>query len=55
MLFTKFTFSSVTEIYFRDDPLKIVKGERQYLIDDLGNKYMDCINNVAHGNLRLHF
>lgn len=31
-----------------DKPLKIVRGEMQYLIDDLGQKYLDTVNNVAH-------
>jgi 4-aminobutyrate aminotransferase-like enzyme/Ser/Thr protein kinase RdoA (MazF antagonist) len=29
-------------------PLKILRGERQYLIDDLGQRYLDTVNNVAH-------
>lgn len=28
--------------------LKIVKGGLQYLYDDVGNTYLDCINNVSH-------
>ncbi|ULQ50851.1 aminotransferase class III-fold pyridoxal phosphate-dependent enzyme [Flavihumibacter fluvii] len=28
--------------------LKIVKGALQYLYDDLGNTYIDCVNNVSH-------
>nr|XP_039262592.1 ethanolamine-phosphate phospho-lyase-like [Styela clava] len=39
---------SPTALYFRHDPLMIVKGEGQYLIDEKGNRYLDCINNVAH-------
>lgn len=39
---------SPTTLYFRDDPLMIVQGEGQYLIDEEGNRYLDCINNVAH-------
>lgn len=38
------------ELFFKDEPLKIVKGSGQYMYDELGNKYLDCINNVAHGN-----
>jgi 4-aminobutyrate aminotransferase-like enzyme len=30
--------------------LLIEKAEKQYLIDENGNKYLDLINNVAHGN-----
>jgi 4-aminobutyrate aminotransferase-like enzyme len=29
-------------------PLKILRGERQYLIDAQGRKYLDTVNNVAH-------
>ena len=29
-------------------PLKILRGERQYLIDDTGRRYLDTVNNVAH-------
>lgn len=28
--------------------LKIVKGALQYLYDDVGNTYIDCVNNVSH-------
>ncbi len=30
------------------DPVKIVRGEFQYLYDDEGRKYLDAYNNVAH-------
>ncbi len=29
-------------------PLKIVKGALQYLYDDRGSTYIDCVNNVSH-------
>jgi 4-aminobutyrate aminotransferase-like enzyme/Ser/Thr protein kinase RdoA (MazF antagonist) len=29
-------------------PLKIVKGALQYLYDDRGRTYLDCVNNVSH-------
>lgn len=29
-------------------PLKIIKGALQYLYDDKGNSYIDCVNNVSH-------
>jgi len=29
-------------------PLKIVRGERQFLFDDSGRAYLDCVNNVCH-------
>jgi 4-aminobutyrate aminotransferase-like enzyme/Ser/Thr protein kinase RdoA (MazF antagonist) len=31
-----------------EKPLKIQRGERQYLIDDTGRRYLDTVNNVAH-------
>ncbi|GAA4962835.1 aminotransferase class III-fold pyridoxal phosphate-dependent enzyme [Algibacter aquimarinus] len=30
------------------EPLKIVRGSGQYLVDETGRKYLDTINNVAH-------
>jgi len=29
-------------------PLHIVRGERAYLYDTMGRRYLDCVNNVAH-------
>lgn len=43
-------------LFFQEDPLKIVRGCGQYLYDEMGNEYLDCINNVAHvghGNKRV--
>lgn len=31
-----------------DMPLKIVRGALQYLYDDKGDTYIDCVNNVSH-------
>lgn len=31
-----------------DQPLKIVKGALQYLYDDKGRTFIDCVNNVSH-------
>ncbi len=31
-----------------DDPLRIVRGWRQYLYDDEGRRYLDAYNNVPH-------
>jgi len=42
-------FRAATTLYFRDNPLKITKGFKQYLYDENGKEYLDCINNVAHG------
>lgn len=30
------------------DPLKIVRGSGQYLFDEDGRRYLDCVNNVCH-------
>jgi len=29
-------------------PVKMVRGDGAYLLDELGNKYLDTVNNVAH-------
>uniref|UniRef100_H3DND4 Ethanolamine-phosphate phospho-lyase n=1 Tax=Tetraodon nigroviridis TaxID=99883 RepID=H3DND4_TETNG len=36
------------KIFFSHDPLKIVKAKGQYMYDEKGQRYLDCINNVAH-------
>ncbi len=38
-----------TELFYRENPIKIVRCQGTYMYDQLGNKYLDCINNVAHG------
>jgi len=35
------------KLFFKDRPLKIVRGEGTYMIDEEGNYILDCINNVA--------
>ncbi|CAO1377505.1 unnamed protein product [Diamesa serratosioi] len=35
------------QLFYKTDPLKIVRGEGQYMFDEMGTKYLDCINNVA--------
>lgn len=42
-------FSEACQLFFKEDPLKIVRAERQYMVDEDGNSYLDCINNVCHG------
>lgn len=34
--------------------MKIVKARGQYLFDENGKRYLDCISNVQHGKV-LHF
>lgn len=36
------------KLFFRSDPLKIIRAEGQYMYDEEGRRYLDCINNVAH-------
>ncbi|KAL4141686.1 hypothetical protein QTP88_004276 [Uroleucon formosanum] len=36
------------ELFYKKNPLKIVRGQAQYLYDQDGREYLDCINNVAH-------
>ena len=41
--------SKSCQLFYRSDPLKIVRGQGQYMYDEQGARYLDCINNVAHG------
>lgn len=43
--------SSSCKLFFSNDPVKIVKAKGQYMYDENGRQYLDCINNVAHGKL----
>lgn len=36
------------KLHFEVAPLKIVKASRQYLYDDTGQEFLDCINNTSH-------
>ncbi|XP_026670146.1 alanine--glyoxylate aminotransferase 2-like [Ceratina calcarata] len=36
------------KLFYKSNPLKIVRAEKQYMYDEKGNEYLDCINNVAH-------
>lgn len=38
---------SVT-LFFKKNPLKIVRGQGQYMYSEKGEQFLDCINNVAH-------
>lgn len=37
------------KVFFAADPIKIVRAQGQYMFDERGEQYLDCINNVAHG------
>nr|XP_015200645.1 PREDICTED: ethanolamine-phosphate phospho-lyase [Lepisosteus oculatus] len=36
------------KVFFSHDPIKIVRAKGQYMYDERGERYLDCINNVAH-------
>ena len=36
------------KLFFRADPVKIVRAKDQYMYNEKGEQYLDCINNVAH-------
>lgn len=44
-----FDHRDACEMYFASDPLKIVRASKQYMYDEKGTEYLDCINNVCHG------
>ena len=41
-------------MFFKADPLKIVSAKGQYMFNEKGEKYLDCINNVTHGTIIIH-
>uniref|UniRef100_T1H5H9 Uncharacterized protein n=1 Tax=Megaselia scalaris TaxID=36166 RepID=T1H5H9_MEGSC len=43
------------QLFYKSDPLKIVRGQGQYMFDEEGTRYLDCINNVAHGKFVSYF
>ena len=45
---------SSCKLFFKADPLKIVTARGQNMYDEQGNRYLDCINNVAHGQCKRH-
>lgn len=36
------------KLFFRSDPLKILRASGSYMYDEEGVRYLDCINNVCH-------
>lgn len=36
-------------LFYSDDPVKILRARGQYLFDENGTRYLDCISNVQHG------
>ncbi|VDO95711.1 unnamed protein product [Soboliphyme baturini] len=41
-------FRPALPLFFKEDPLMVCRAFRQYLYDENGNRYLDCINNVQH-------
>ncbi|XP_067422592.1 5-phosphohydroxy-L-lysine phospho-lyase isoform X4 [Emydura macquarii macquarii] len=39
---------SSCKLFFPEDPVKIVRAKGQYMYDEHGKEYLDCINNVSH-------
>nr|XP_015204863.1 PREDICTED: 5-phosphohydroxy-L-lysine phospho-lyase-like isoform X2 [Lepisosteus oculatus] len=39
---------SSCRLFFSEEPVKIVKAQGQYLYDEKGRRYLDCISNVHH-------
>eukprot|EP00794_Sanderia_malayensis_P016685 gene16685-18379_t len=37
-----------TQIHFPEDPIKISYAKGQFMYDNNGHEYLDCMNNVAH-------
>ncbi|TRY70717.1 hypothetical protein TCAL_05188 [Tigriopus californicus] len=36
------------KLFFKADPLKIVRAQGQYMYNEMGEELLDCINNVCH-------
>jgi len=36
------------KLHYAEAPLKITKASRQYMYDDSGNEYLDCVSNISH-------
>lgn len=47
-------FSSKCQIFYQDDPFMVSKASMQYLYDEQGKQYLDCISNVQHGKYTVH-
>lgn len=44
-----FDYSQSCRLFYSEDPVKIVRARGQYLFDENGKRYLDCISNVQHG------
>ncbi|KAI9551763.1 hypothetical protein GHT06_022099 [Daphnia sinensis] len=36
------------QVHFADSEVKVVRASKQYIYDDLGNEYLDCVSSSAH-------
>lgn len=36
------------KVHFADSELKVARASKQYVYDDLGNEYLDCVSSAAH-------
>jgi 4-aminobutyrate aminotransferase-like enzyme len=50
IIITIFYFRESCQLHYEDSPLKILSSEGAYLIDDMGNKLLDCATRMSHGN-----
>lgn len=41
--------SASCRLFYPEEPIKMVRAGGQYMYDEQGARYTDCINNVAHG------
>ncbi|KAK9506472.1 hypothetical protein O3M35_008408 [Rhynocoris fuscipes] len=48
LLLRKKHIGEACQLFFQRDPLKIVRAKGQYMYDENGDSYLDCINNIAH-------
>lgn len=46
----KKVIGSKCQIFYEDDPFVVSKASMQYLYDENGTRFIDCISNVQHGN-----
>lgn len=44
-----FDYRQSCRLFYSEDPVKIVRARGQYLFDENGKRYLDCISNVQHG------
>lgn len=44
-----FDYRQSCKLFYSEDPVKIVRARGQYLFDENGKRYLDCISNVQHG------